>query len=89
MTGQIMKKTVVGCAAVVAFALGGGTAMGSAAASPGIALEPAPANTSEIAVATAAGTGSVNAAVQVLKLLGITSMCTFSANYQGCNGQMW
>lgn len=81
-----MKRTVVGCVAVVAVALGGGAAMGSAAASPGVALEPAPVNTSATA---AASTGSADAIVQVLKLLGITSMCTLSANFAGCNGMPW
>ncbi|MEV6137397.1 hypothetical protein AB0L63_15295 [Nocardia sp. NPDC051990] len=88
-----MKRTVVGCVAVVAFALGGGAAMGSAAASPGVALEPAPANTAQTAAATAGGTGSAtgsaDASVTVLKLLGITSMCTLSANFAGCNGMPW
>ncbi|MEU0501638.1 hypothetical protein [Nocardia sp. NPDC005998] len=84
-----MKRTVVGYVAVVAFALGGGAAMGSAAASPGIALEPAPANTAQTAEATAGGTGSADAPVKVLKLLGITSMCTLSANFVGCNGMPW
>ncbi|MEC3957148.1 hypothetical protein VMT65_29225 [Nocardia sp. CDC153] len=41
-------------------------------------------------VATSTGSDVGNLAAALLKLLGITSMCTISANWVGCNPtQIW
>ncbi|MEC3915456.1 hypothetical protein [Nocardia sp. CDC160] len=40
-------------------------------------------------VAISTGSAVTDLAVTLLRLLGITSMCTISANYAGCNGQPW
>ncbi|WP_227998008.1 hypothetical protein [Nocardia australiensis] len=79
-----MKRAVMGCATVLAFALGGGMAMGTAAAAPGLPLEPAPANSAQVAApAAGASTGSANA------LLPNMSICPFSADFAGCDGMPW
>ncbi|WP_268893242.1 hypothetical protein [Nocardia terrae] len=40
-----------------------------------------------VATSTGSDVGSLIGAL--LKLVGITSMCTISANWVGCNGQPW
>jgi hypothetical protein len=34
------------------------------------------------------GTGPIDVIVSILQLLGITSMCSISADYTGCDGRL-